>query len=259
MTLSNPHILISNDDGVTAPGLLALAQEMRKLGDVTILAPDHNWSASGHGKTMHKPLRIKEVNLTDGTMAYASDGCPSDCVALALLGFIERNVDLVVSGINPNANIGIDVVYSGTVAAAAEAVINGVPGIAVSMDSPDEHAGPLDYGPTARAARKVATKFLESGFPPETVFNVNAPYLSDEEIKGFQVTRQGQRIYQDALEVRADPRSKPYYWIGGEYPTGEDIEGTDYGAIKAGYVSITPLKLDLTANDYLPALQKWDW
>jgi 5'-nucleotidase len=259
MTLSSLHILITNDDGVTAPGLLALAQEMRNLGDVTILAPDHNWSASGHGKTMDRPLRIKKVTLADGTMAYASDGCPSDCVALALLGFIETKIDLVVSGINPNANIGIDVIYSGTVAAAVEAVIGGIPGIAVSVDSPENHSGPLDYGSAARAARKVAAKFLESGFPPETVFNINAPYLSDEEIKGFQVTRQGQRIYLDALETRADPRNTPYYWIGGEVPTGVPDDGTDYGAIKAGYVSITPLKLDLTAYKIIDSLQNWDW
>jgi 5'-nucleotidase len=135
------HILVTNDDGVTAPGLLALAQAMRELGQVSILAPDHNWSASGHVKTLDRPLRVKELTLADGTSALASDGAPSDCVSLALLGFLPEKVDLVVSGINPNANVGHDVTYSGTVTAAMEAAIGGVPGVAFSLDSPENHLG----------------------------------------------------------------------------------------------------------------------
>ena len=134
------HILVTNDDGVQAPGLLALAQAMRKLGDVTVLAPDHNWSASGHVKTLERPLRVKEVVLADGTQAYASDGAPSDCVALVLLGLLPRPVDLVVSGINPNENVGHDVTYSGTVTSAMEAVIGGLPGLAFSLYHPTNNA-----------------------------------------------------------------------------------------------------------------------
>ena len=156
------QILVTNDDGVLAPGLLALAQELRKLGEVTVLAPDRNWSASGHVKTMERPLRVKEVSLADGTRALASDGAPSDCVALALLGVVPQKFDLVVSGINPNANIGHDVTYSGTVTAAMEAVINGVPGLAVSLDSKPGH-GELDYGPAARVAARVARRSGLSG------------------------------------------------------------------------------------------------
>src|SRR4030066_2401213 len=140
------HILVTNDDGITAPGLLALVKEMKQIGKVSVLAPDHNWSASGHVKTMHRPLRVKEAILADGSSAWASDGAPSDCVALGLLGFIPEKINLVVSGINPNANIGHDVTYSGTVTAAMEAVIGGVPSLAVSLDSPED-GGPLDYGP----------------------------------------------------------------------------------------------------------------
>lgn len=250
------HILVTNDDGVMAPGLITLAQEMRKLGKVTILAPDRNWSASGHVKTMHRPLRIKEVQLPDGTTALASDGAPSDCVALALLGVVEEDVDLVVSGINPNANIGHDVTYSGTVTAAMEAVIGGVPGIAVSLDSPENHLGMLDYAMAARAATQVAAKLLETGFPPKTVININVPYLEEDEIKGILITRQGQRVYRDQLDQRTDPRGKSYFWIGGEAPTGVVEEGTDYGAIKAGYISVTPLQLDLTAYSALEVLME---
>jgi 5'/3'-nucleotidase len=253
------HILVTNDDGVTAPGLLALAQEMRKLGEVTVLAPDRNWSASGHVKTMDRPLRVKEVLLADRTPALATDGAPSDSVALALLGVVREKIGLVVSGINPNENIGHDVTYSGTVTAAMEAVIGGVPGIAVSLHSPEEKPLVLDYSTAAEVARRVAEKVLAEGMPAGVLLNINVPYLKMNEIKGFMITRQGLRVYRDALDARKDPRGRPYYWIGGEAPTGIPEEGTDYGALKAGYVSITPLQLDLTARDVLGKMQMWKW
>src|SRR5512144_631997 len=220
------HILVTHADGVWAPGILALAQEMRKLGRVTIFAPDRNWSVSGHTKTMDHPLRVRETTLADNSAAFTSDGAPSDCVALALLGLIDPT-DIVVSGINPNANIGHDVTYSGTVTAAMEAVIAGVKGIAVSLDSPEGHAGALDYSTAAIVARRVAGQVLSDGLPEGVVLNVNVPYLKEEELKGYMITRQGLRVYRDALESRVDPRGKPYYWIGGEYPTGVDEPGTD--------------------------------
>src|SRR5512135_3188006 len=148
----NKHILVTNDDGVFAPGLWALVQEMRKFGNVSILAPDRNWSGGGHVKTLDRALRVKEVRLADGTQAFASDGAPSDCVALATLGFFKGPIDLVVSGINAGANLGHDVTYSGTVTAALEAVIAGIPGIAVSLEIREWHSEEIDYGPAARAA-----------------------------------------------------------------------------------------------------------
>ena len=253
------HILVTNDDGVTAPGLLALAQEMRKLGKVTVFAPDKNWSASGHVKTMERPLRVKEVTLADGSSAYTSDGAPSDCVALPLLGLIEEPIDIVVSGINPNANVGHDVTYSGTVTAAMEAVIAGVRGVAVSLDSPEGHRGPLDYSTAAVVGRRVVEQIIADGLPEGVVVNVNVPYLPESELKGYMITRQGLRVYRDALDVRSDPRGKPYYWIGGEAPTGVDEPGTDFGALKAGYVSITPLQLDLTHMKAMDVLKKWNF
>lgn len=250
------HILVTNDDGVQAPGLLALASELRELGRVTVLAPDRNWSASGHVKTMDRPLRVRETVLADGSPALTSDGAPSDCVALALLGVTDR-IDLVVSGINPNANIGHDVTYSGTVTAAMEAVISGVQAVAVSLHSPEQHRGLLEYGPAARVAKRVAAQVIRHGLPAGVLLNVNVPYLPDHEIKGMQITRQGLRVYRDALDARKDPRGKPYYWIGGEAPTGVDEPGTDYGALAAGAVSVTPLQLDLTARDAMQALRDW--
>jgi 5'-nucleotidase len=253
------HILVTNDDGVHAPGLLALALEMRKLGKATVFAPDRNWSASGHVKTMDRPLRVKGTTLADGTPAYMSDGAPSDCVALPLLGLLDEEVDLVVSGINPNANIGHDVTYSGTVTAAMEAVIAGVKGIAVSLDSPEGFKGALDYSCAASVARRVAEKTMADGLPEGVVLNVNVPYSKESDLKGLMITRQGLRLYRDALESRLDPRGKPYYWIGGEAPTGVDEPGTDFGALRAGYVSITPLQLDLTNYKAMDALKKWNW
>jgi 5'-nucleotidase len=253
------HILVTNDDGVQAPGLLALAQAMRKLGQVTVFAPDRNWSASGHVKTLERPLRVVETMLADGSTAFASDGAPSDCVALPLLGFVEK-VDLVVSGINPFSNIGHDVTYSGTVTAAMEAVITGVPGIAFSLASQDKPANvPTDYGPASEVARVVAAKVIQEGLPEGVVLNVNIPYLSVEAVKGYLITRQGLRVYRDALDKRLDPRGRPYYWIGGEEPTGVNEEGTDVGALASGHVSITPLQLDLTNYKAMEVLKKWEF
>ena len=179
------HILVTNDDGVQAPGLLALAQAMREFGHVTVFAPDRNWSASGHVKTMDRPLRVRETILADGTPAFMSDGAPSDCVALPLLGLIDEDIDLVISGINPNANISHDVTYSGTVTAAMEAVIAGVKGIAVSLDSPEGHKGALDYSGAAWVANRVVKHMLKDELPKGVVMNVNVPYLKVDEFKGL--------------------------------------------------------------------------
>jgi len=253
------HILVTNDDGVQAPGLHALASEMRSLGKITVLAPDHNWSASGHVKTLHRPLRVKEVQLADGSPALTSDGAPSDCVALALLGLLPEKIDLVVSGINTNPNLGHDVTYSGTVTAAMEAAIWGIPGVAVSLNTPDTFLGVKDYGPAARVAREVVRAVIQRGLPKGILLNVNVPFLHEDKIRGLRITRQGLRVYRDLLDARKDPRGKPYYWIGGEAPTGVPEEGTDFGALEEGYVSITPLHLDLTAYQVVEELRNWEF
>jgi len=255
----NKHILVTNDDGVFAPGLLALVQEMQKLGKVTILAPDRNWSGGGHVKTLDRALRIREVHLADGARAFASDGAPSDCVALATLGFFKEPIDLVVSGINAGANLGHDVTYSGTVTAAMEAVIAGVPGVAVSLEAIDPYVGNVDYKPAARAASKVVRQVIENGLPHGILLNVNVPALTEDRIHGICLTRQGLRVYHSRIDERIDPRGEPYYWIGGDAPTGVAERGTDVGALAAGFVSVTPLQLDLTAYRTLADLNTWQW
>ena len=244
------HILITNDDGIGAPGLLALRQALASLGKITVVAPSRNYSAAGHRKTMHKPLRIDETQLSDGSAAWVCSGAPSDCVALALLGFVKEKVDLVVSGINPTPNLGQDVTYSGTVTAAIEAVIAGVPGIAVSTEA----ASPADYESAAQAAARVVEVALRRGLPANTLLNINVPPAP---IKGLRVTRQGWRVYRDELVERHDPRGRPYYWIGGEMPGGVPEEGTDFWALEQGYVSVTPLQLDLTAYKTIPVVEAW--
>ena len=253
------HILVTNDDGVTAPGLLALAQAVRNLGKVSVLAPDHNWSASGHVKTLDRPLRVREITLTDGSTAFTSDGAPSDCVALAVCGFFGEKIDLVLSGINPYANLGHDVTYSGTVTAAMEAAIWGVPAVAYSLDSPNNHLQPVDYGPAASYAARIAEAVMRNHLPENTLLNVNIPFLPQDQIKGMRLTRMGLRVYHDKLDQRTDPRGRPYYWIIGDSPTGVPERGSDIGVVSEGYVSITPLQLDLTAYQLLPDLSHWDW
>ena len=256
------RILVTNDDGVDAPGLLALKRALDAIGETLVVAPEHNWSASGHRKTMHKPLRLAQVRLDDGTPAYAASGSPSDCVALVMLGALSAvgpRPDLVVSGINPNPNLGHDMTYSGTVTAAMEGTISGVPSFAMSSDAREAArrgvSDPFDVA--AEFAVVVARKILAEGLPPDTLLNVNVPGLAKADIAGVQVTRLCRRIYRDELVERADPRGRPYYWIGGEEPTAELGEDTDFWALEHGFISVTPLHLDLTAYQQMERLQGW--
>lgn len=241
------HILLTNDDGLTAPGLLALKQALTPLGQVTVVAPSRNYSAAGHRKTMHKPLRIDPAPLADGSEAWMCSGAPSDCVALALLGFVKDKVDLVVSGINPHYNVGQDLTYSGTVTAAFEASIFGLPGLAVSTES-----DPVpNYAQAAQVAAQLIQKLSQRPLARNLLLNVNVP----PQVTGWRVTRQGRRDYRDELVTRHDPRGRAYYWIGGEMPGGHLEEGSDVWAVAHDLVSITPLQLDLTAYNAMSDLQ----
>lgn len=253
------HIMVTNDDGINAPGLLALANAMKPLGQVSVLAPERNWSSSGHVRTLDRPLRVKSVQMDHELTWHACDGAPSDCVALANAGFFNEKVDLVISGINSSANLGHDVTYSGTVTAAMEAAIWGIPAIAFSLDIPETLETPPDYSTAARVAREIVTATIQYGLPPHLLLNVNIPYLPFEEIRGVQITRMGLRVYHDQLDRRLDPRGRPYYWTIGGSPTGVPERGTDIGAIHEGYVSVTPLQLDLTAFHFIPEMNTWQW
>ena len=253
------HILVTNDDGVTAPGLLALAQAMRQFGKVSVLAPDHDWSGGGHVKTLSRPLRVRRVKLADGTTAFTSDGAPSDCVALALMGLLPEKVDLIVSGINTAANLGHDVTYSGTVTAVMEGIIWGVPGVAVSLDGSGHVSPELNYETPAQVAVDIVKLVIAHGLPKGTFLNVNVPHVALKDLNGIQLTKQGLRVYRDRLDKRTDPRGNDYYWIGGDRPTGVPKDGTDVGALSEGFASVTPLQLDLTAYQVLSTLNGWEW
>lgn len=250
-----PHILITNDDGYQAPALQALVRALSDVGSVTVFAPDHNWSAAGHTKTMHKPLRIDRRTLPDGTPLITTTGTPSDCVGLALLGVVAQPLDLVVSGINQGVNLGHDVTYSGTLAAAMEATVFGVPAIAASQETRDGCQG--DLGFAADTVARLARQVLARGLPRNILLNINFPALPPDRVRGIQLTRLGRRIYRDVLIERIDPKGRPYYWIGGDPPDGEPLPGTDVGALTQGYISITPLNLDMTDQAQLAELATW--
>ena len=233
------RILISNDDGIHAPGIKALAESLSALGEVSIMAPLTEQSATSHSLTLYRPLRVKEM----GPRTYAVEGTPTDCVLLAVREFLPQRPDLVVSGVNQGPNMGEDVIYSGTVAAAMEGAILGVPSIAVSLASWEV----FDFAPAAAIARAAAEAMLAAGPPARFLVNMNIPPLPLEEIRGVRVTRLGTRVYNDAIVKKTDPSGRAYYWIGGAKPSWEPGEDTDFAAVEAGYVSLTPLLLDITA------------
>lgn len=244
------YILVTNDDGVTAPGILALATALQELGEVRVSAPSTNQSASGHKKTLFQDIAYEETTIGDGIAALSVTGSPADCIALAALGLAKWPPRLVVSGINRGENMGQDLTYSGTVTAALEATIHGVPAIAVSLgDRFADH--PEDYRQAAQLAVKVVRQVLEKALPPFTILNLNVP---KGVIKGLRITRQGIRIYRDELEIDGN-RVR----IAGEPPTGVlTDEGTDIWALHNGYASITPVHLDLTAHRFVADLVAWD-
>ena len=247
-------ILLTNDDGISAPILAILKTALNEVAETIIFAPDHNWSASGHPKTMHKMLRADPIDWPDGSTAYKSTGAPPDCVALALLGVLDDDVDLVVSGINLGANLGYDVFYSGTVAAAVEGAIHGLPALAFSCAYPfaDEK-----FSHHAKFVAQLALRVLSQGLPAGTLLNINFPAVLWPDIEGVAITRLGQRVYQDELVSRQDPRGRTYYWIGGHPPTGIPDQGTDIWAVENKLISITPIALDVTAHHLVDEIKRW--
>lgn len=246
------RILLSNDDGVFAPGLRALRDALDALGEVTVVAPDREQSGASRSLTLDRPLRVRRVD----ERVFSVDGTPTDCILLAVRGVpgvVKVQPDLIVSGINHGPNLGDDVTYSGTVAAAAEGSLMGIPSLAVSLASWD----PLDFDAPARVAREIVQDLAERPLAPGTLLNVNVPDRPYGEIRGLRVTKLGRRVYPDVIAVQRDPRGKACFWIGGEAPTWLPGEDTDFQALEAGYVSLTPLQLDLTHHQALDSLRGW--
>jgi len=243
------NVLITNDDGIHAPALARLKESLAPLGRVVIVAPDRDQSAASHALTLHRPFRIQQHEPD----LYSVDGTPTDCVITSFYGLLDPRPELVISGINHGPNMGEDVFYSGTVAAAIEGSLQGVPAIAASLVTREA----ADFVEPARFIARLVGRLLERGLPRRHLLNVNLPHRPWPEIRGVKVTRLGSRIYHDTLVKKVDPRGRDYYWIGGEDPEWEPIEGTDFHAVHAGWISVTPLRLDFTADTALAELEAW--
>ncbi len=242
-------ILVSNDDGIFAPALRRLKAELEPLGRVVIVAPDRDQSATSHSLTLHRPFRIHRHEPD----VYSVDGTPTDCVVTAFHGLLDARPDMVVSGINHGPNMGEDVFYSGTVAAALEGTLQGVPSIAASLVTREL----TDFGEPARFVGGLARRVLDLGLAPRQLLNVNMPHRPWAEVRGVKVTRLGSRRYQDTLIRKVDPRGRDYYWIGGEDPVWEPLEGSDFHAVHDGWVSVTPMRLELTDEAAVESMRNW--
>jgi 5'-nucleotidase len=242
-------ILITNDDGVDSGGLHALARALAPLGEVYTVAPDRERTAAGHALTLSHPLRARAL----GRRRFSVDGTPTDCVTLGATRLLPRKPDLVVSGINRGSNLGDDVTYSGTVSAAFEATLLGIPAFAVSVDGQARFRFRL----AAEFARALARRILEEGLPRDTLLNVNVPDLPASRVRGVAITRQGRREYREMIVEKTDPRGRTYYWIGGSDPAWARVPDSDAEAVRAGRISITPLHLDLTNHRARAALRRW--
>ena len=246
------RILLCNDDGIDSEGLRALYAALAPLGELIVVAPDREQSAAGHSLSLHRPLRITET----GHNWFAVDGTPTDCVNLALNGLIKNErPDILVSGINKGGNLGEDISYSGTVAAAMEATLLGLPAMAVSLAHEDGEK--LIYDLAQKVARAGAREVLSRGLAPGVLLNINVPNVPPQKCRGERITRQGKRIYEEAIVEKIDPRGREYYWIGGGSLRWEDEPDTDFEAISNHQVSITPLRLDLTDYDAMKGLESW--
>lgn len=243
-----PLILVTNDDGVNAPGLLALREAMQSLGRVVVVAPLRDNSAVSHSLTMDRPLRVRSI----GEDIFAIDGTPTDCVTIAVEKILTGKPALVASGINPGANLGDDISYSGTVSAAIEATMLGIPAFAVSQAGNDLFC----YTAAAGYAEQVGRSILRRGLPRDTLLNVNVPGGEATAIKGVQFTRQGRRVYEGAIKETSDPWQRKHYWIGGGTPLWDSGDDADANVLLAGFVSVTPLHLDLTNHEALACLRK---
>lgn len=244
--MAEPFIFVTNDDGIRAKGLALLVEALEPIGEVWVYAPERQQSAVGHGVSLRRPLRVEEFK----DRWFMVDGTPTDCVMLAVRDLLPHRPHLVVSGINPGANLGDDVTYSGTVAGAYEGMLLGIPSFAVS----DVGYRPVHMETAARVASRIAKAVLEGGLPADAALNVNVPDVPYEELKGVAFTRMGRRDYKDEIIEREDPRGGTYYWIGGAEPSHVSEPGTDFEAIEKGKVSITPLHRDVTNYAALEAL-----
>ncbi|MEC7759840.1 MAG: 5'/3'-nucleotidase SurE [Candidatus Neomarinimicrobiota bacterium] len=247
-------ILIANDDGIFADGIYALWEAMAEIGETTVVAPNTEKSAVGHAITLSDPIRIEKVKRSGGFSGYAVNGTPADSVKIAVKAIMDKKPDIIISGINAGANIGQSLLYSGTISAATEGTFLGIPSIAISLNS--LKGG--DWSGAKMVAQKVVKSVLEHELPNGTLLNVNVPNIPENEFRGYQITQQGSIYFKDSFEKREDPRGRLYYWMRGKIINPDTDIQNDGVALKKGYVSITPLQLQMTNMSYLAELKKWE-
>jgi 5'-nucleotidase len=254
--MSKPLILVTNDDGITAPGIRALISVMSEIGTVFVVAPDKPQSAMGHAITLNSTLFINKVSKENAEITeYSCSGTPVDCVKLAVNEILHRKPDLCVSGINHGSNSSINVIYSGTMSAAVEAGIEGIPAIGFSLLDYDWNA---DFDAIKSSIRKITLEVLEKGMPENVVLNVNFPKLKENEIKGIKICRQAKAIWMEKFDKRITPQGKDYYWLTGEFVNQDNGEDTDEWALENGYISLVPVQFDLTAHHTIQQLNTWN-
>jgi len=249
--MKKPKILISNDDGIFAPGIRALWEAMSEIGDPIVVAPDTERSAVGHAITITDPLRVVPVHRSGGFEGLAVSGTPADCAKIAIKSILDEKPDLMISGINSGSNIGTNLIYSGTISAATEGTMLGIPSIAISLDSyaSDEYRG------AKKAAIDIAENVLNYGVPKGTLINVNVPYCPPEDIKGMKITKQGNQYFKDQFEKREDPRGRTYYWMKGNIIDKDEELMYDGKAVSEKYISITPIQFNMTNESAIPDLK----
>jgi 5'-nucleotidase len=254
--MSKPLILVTNDDGITAPGIRALISVMSEIGTVVVVAPDRPQSAMGHAITLNSTLFINKVSKENAEITeYSCSGTPVDCVKLAVNEILHRKPDLCVSGINHGSNSSINVIYSGTMSAAVEAGIEGIPAIGFSLLDYDWNA---DFDAIKSSIRKITLEVLEKGIPENIVLNVNFPKLKENEIKGIKICRQAKALWMEKFDKRITPQGKDYYWLTGEFVNQDKGEDTDEWALENGYISVVPVQFDLTAHHTIQQLNTWN-
>jgi len=243
-------ILVTNDDGIRSKGIILLAKALQEIGNVFVIAPDREQSAIAHSLTLRRPLRVEKIRKN----FYAVDGTPADCVHLGVNALLPERPRLVVSGINKGGNLGDDITYSGTVSAAFEGTLLGIPSFAISLVSRSH----FKFKAAARFAQKVAQRVLKEGLPKDTLLNINVPNLDEEKIKSIKITQQGRWVHNGSgVEEKIDPRGKKYYWIGSGRLVFDKKRDTDFDAVSNSYISVTPLHLDLTDYSSIQQLKKW--
>jgi len=248
------RILVTNDDGILAPGILALRRALADLGEVTVVAPTTAQSAVGHGITLTDPVRVHRIGLGDGATGYSVEGRPADCIKLAILELLPERPDLVVSGINLGSNVGINVLYSGTVAAAVEGAFYGIPSLAVSLSDSDT----VDFDGAARIARRLIDQLVARNLQRPVLLNVNVPDLSKGPPKGIRIVTQGLKGWREGWERRSDPRGRTYYWMVGDQDREDEGIDSDVAALADRYVTVTPLRFDLTDAGRMSEVRAWN-